>query len=145
VDYIQEMLLRQKEMLSVLMLGGKNSGEDDAEILVEASEKRMDSGERTVKTAPGKVYQNPQHDSLKRAGETGQMKQVMSGYANRYLAAENEKQIQMAASVAANAAGRGWNAVLEAGEAQSQSANTKEMSRAIQRDARRYDGGFSIY
>lgn len=143
MDYIREELLRQKKILSVLMGGGQQN---------EAEEMNRKENE----TLPGEQVA---------AGGWGQVRaaQEMVPATSRHLWSRRDGLEKNNAAARTIAAGSGRRTrPTEAGSiveemgvpayavryeqtAVEGNAGAREFSRSIQRDARRYDGGFSIY
>jgi len=122
MDYIQEELLRQKRALEVLMTGGVRQTERAAERAeterlpaVRGAEKLLHGRETAVQHVAG----GKRHGLRARASGTGGNGSVQSGGAVRE--------------------------VRFMGRSQTVQTDVQAISRTIQRDARRYDGGFSLY
>lgn len=163
MDYVQEELLRQQVLLSVLMNGV--SGGDREEAPSEA--------ERTaaVETALGKTFvgtelwressqgDGPETEALRVRVSDGETDPVenrtagrrMTGAAAGRMGSLSRRETgsgsaRWADSGPAGGAGTGKNRwVSVSRRSAGESADPQAVSRAIQRDARRYDGGFTIY
>lgn len=145
MDYIQEELLRQKRALTVLM-SGKTREQEDAE----HEESGVTSGSELVWQAlaggkrkqivPGNNLERTERlpvQELKRSAEYGTAVMesggmVISGYGGTRASETDVMRVP------------GYIVPYER-SADGSAANVRAVSRSIQRDARRYDGGFSIY
>ena len=119
MDYIQEELLQQRKVLAALMAG---------------------PGRKNTKT----------DDPAEQEYEDGKRKNSMWQKNRKVTAAgKGVDDLTLVPTIAAGiAAGmeRGGNMLMVRDTVISASArDAQELSRAIQRDARRYDGGFSLY
>ena len=129
MDYIREELLRQNRILKRLMVGEDSQNERDTteqDRRVFPAEKELDARTRWSRAAV---------EELTAAGitvaETG-------GDENPRLQRKPES----------DSGETGWNSFYVAwkgSKEREETTNIRAMSRSIQRDARRYDGGFSIY
>ena len=142
MDYIQEELLRQRRILSVLMTGSQRKE-------AEATENREDeslSAVQPVAERTGRLYtaweaesallvqawtehSEPLSAGIRKAGFRGVREEGWRGK-EALITEELATPVRMVPYE---------RAVPET------SADAREISRSIQRDARRYDGGFSIY
>ena len=130
MDYIREEFLRQRRALERLMTGGAKT--------VEA--------EGAEETAPayGMYVKGERPDAVENravsAAEAGRavVRRVAAGKSGAL------RRIGVPAAAAAGAAGL---AAVESVSAvmRTEKTDARAVSRAIQRDARRYDGGFSLY
>ena len=129
MDYIREELLRQNRILTRLMVGEDSQNERGAT----EQDRRVFSAEK--ETGARTRWSRAAVEELAAAGiavaETG-------GDENPRLQRKPES----------DSGETGWNsfyAVWEDPKEREEVTNIRAMSRTIQRDARRYDGGFSIY
>lgn len=129
MDYIREELLRQNRILTRLMVGEDSQNERDAP----EQDRRVFSAEK--ETAARTRWSGAAVEALTAAGiavaETGGDKSRRMQRKTESDSGETERNSFYAV----------WKDPKERGE----TTNIREMSRSIQRDARRYDGGFSIY
>lgn len=143
MDYIREELLRQKRILSVLMGGGRQNE-------AEAPESREDE---TMSGGPIGVDVRERVRSVQKRGtETARDLYGWSGGIEVPAAGIRETVIgsgemgQRAGALSAvEEIGVSVRAARYERTVQGGSVGVKDLSRSIQRDARRYDGGFSIY
>lgn len=147
MDYMGELLRRQRDALTALLLGG------------ETEETRAGDG-GTVENAvyAGAARSMETEGDLARSAGAEETVPAAGGYRER------ERETSMAAPgrtrrelVTRDAAGEwgtvwspdsgftGWGGTWPTGSSAVGESGVREVSRAIQRDARRYDGGFSIY
>lgn len=119
MDYIQEELLRQRKALAALMVGhrSKDTEPDDP------TEKEHEGGKRK-----NSVWQKNRKMTVAGEGGVDWLPDPM-----RY------------AGVAASAEENSGVLVVNGSVSSVSLRDAQELSRAIQRDARRYDGGFSLY
>ena len=129
MDYIREELLRQNRILTRLMVGKDSQNERDAP----EQDRRVFSAEK--ETAARTRWSRAAVEELTAAGiavaETG-----------------GDKSRRMQRKTESDSDETEWNsvyAVWKDPKEREETTNIREMSRSIQRDARRYDGGFSIY
>jgi hypothetical protein len=129
MDYIREELLRQNRILTRLMIGEKSQDELDPL----AKEGHIFSEEKD--TSAEIRWSRSVVEELTAAGI------AVAGTGG-------EESLRMQRKSESDSGETGWSAFYavrkdpkETGDA----ANIRAMSRYIQRDARRYDGGFSIY
>ena len=141
MDYIREELLRQKNILSVLMTGGRNRGTEEHESVEAETLKggqgvgQQDNRSRTLqKTNPmlglsgRRVWSGEGPEEKRRSGFRGdrgtewRMKNLVG----------SEESVEL------------FRAPHEPVVTETV-ADARALSRSIQRDARRYDGGFSLY
>ena len=129
MDYIREELLRQNRILTRLMVGKDSQNERDAP----EQDRRVFSAEK--ETAARTRWSRVAVEELTAAGiavaETG-----------------GDKSRRMQRKTESDSDETEWNsfyAVWKDPKEREETTNIREMSRSIQRDARRYDGGFSIY
>lgn len=143
MDYIQEELLRQRKILSVLMSGGQSKAvEETAPQRDDAlfdRETEMDPrvrihSEWDLEEVPVRLQSRT--DEFGRSGANTRRAEPRGGKAWRQragvllLSEETDAPVRM---------------VPYERTVPESSADVREVSRSIQRDARRYDGGFSIY
>lgn len=143
MDYIQDMLLRQRQALAVLLLGGETAdgqepGAQPPQETAAAERERtargldMHRGQDAAETgaASGRQAEPAGTGAVRRGrGETAAQGRVQFGL---------RKDGQEAGPVHV------WTGPAGAENAET-AAEARAVSRAVQRDARRYDGGFSIY
>ena len=129
MDYIREELLRQNRILTRLMVGEDSRNDRDAT----EQDRRIFPAEKEL--AARARWSRAAVEELTAAGiavaETG-------GDENTRLQRKPES----------NSGETGWNsfyAVWKDPKGREETTNIRAMSQTIQRDARRYDGGFSIY
>ena len=143
MDYIREELLRQKRILSVLMIGGQRKEPEETERGEDKSLSVQPAAERTgrlhtaweAEPEPAQFLQGwtehgePRFSGIRTAGFRRGREE---GWRGREILNTEElvSSIRMAPY---------RRAVSE------MTVDARELSRSIQRDARRYDGGFSIY
>ena len=127
MDYVREELLRQRRVLEALLSGTVPEQEKEENTDVERSASAPQT--EWERTAAGTV---PEKNTERRGS-------------HRMSRAEVEREGRMGGM----AEGAEWfrvqnlpNGAVSAGTEQ---ADVRVVSRAVQRDARRYDGGFSIY
>ena len=147
MDYMGELLRRQRDALTALLLGGGTAEKRDSEVGTGAEPERM-AAVRTMETEEGLARSAGAEGTVSAAGkyrvqerETGT---AVPGQTRRALLPRD----------AAGAWGTAWSpdgsftdgdSRWMAGGSAVGESGVREVSRAIQRDARRYDGGFSIY
>lgn len=130
MDYIQEELLRQKRALEILMTGGVSQMEKTAESAeperfheMRGTEEMLHGREAAVRRMTG--------------GERRSLRAGTSGVAESDRARSSSAQETLADGVVRE--------VRFVSRSQTAQADAQAISRTIQRDARRYDGGFSLY
>lgn len=138
MNYIQEELLRQRKALAALMSGAPAQ---------EAEEQERSGLERAeLKTGETAAADRAAAGDRGRAGEAGAEELSASGKAAG-------RQVGDLRSGASQRSG-GWTALQRTGPWQTGSGaaaadrtetDLRAVSRGVQRDARRYDGGFSTY
>ena len=165
MNYIREELLRQREILAALMSGGdREQQEDDQQIAdlmedereglrgfenAEVRRARLGQGDREGIRSANEAW------ALETAGfESGWTERAwaMAGsatgsraMAEAWTASEEARvPVEEERSVASQPAAI-MGRTLFAGEGTAAPLNVRSVSRGIQRDARRYDGGFSMY
>ena len=127
MDYVQEELLRQRRMLAELMTGGSRETAETAEAEEEMPLRRAareNEVRRSQRTAAEEVYREQRRFTRGTAYEAGRS---AAGGSVVYETAEVT----------------GGERTVISGQAAR--TDVQAVSRAIQRDARRYDGGFSLY
>lgn len=142
MDYIREELLRQRNILSLLMIGGRN-GEP---------EKNGDEGDEIPESGRSSAQQDNRYQTLWRTD-------LMSGLSGRRMwsadgTEENHRsgfwndrglKRHMKPLAIAEDEAESFRTVLYEPMVSGTVVGVRELSRSIQRDARRYDGGFTIY
>lgn len=157
MDYIREELLRQRQALAALLLGGAEESDREREQAAEGpvpAERAVpallkkdgrDLGDRapsrreTAGEVPAETAEVSERDGGGPAGLRGRP---------RFSAGRSGM-----AGTGPAPAGSGWEGPLESGglptvlwaEGERSAPGARELSRAFQRDARRYDGGFAPY
>lgn len=147
MDYMGELLRRQRDALTALLLGGgtaETRAEDDGTI----AEPERSAAARTVEM---------EQDPVRSAGaeETAPAaEKYRTGQQETGTAASQTTRRELVTRDAAGEWGTvwspdsgftGWGETWPTGSSAVGESGVREVSRAIQRDARRYDGGFSIY
>ena len=142
MNYIREELLRQRTILSVLMGGGQpnepKEPEPNRDGTLSGGQADAGAGEQTrtvqetetIRTLRGQSGRSeiPAAERMGTAVPAGRE----TAWRRQVFSAEEEMAVPVRAA-------RYERTVMEA------DTGAKELSRSIQRDARRYDGGFSIY
>ena len=142
MDYIREELLRQRSILSVLMAGGQNDGTEEHRTVENETLKReqgmeqQDHRPRTFGQADQlfrlsgrSVWPTDRTEEKRRSG-------IRSGRGterrrkNPVIAEDNAELFQT---------------ILHESVVSETVTDVRTLSRSIQRDARRYEGGFTIY
>lgn len=131
VDYIQEELLRQKRALEALMIGGVRQTEETAE---STERNRLHSVQEPEGMLRGRM-------TAVRSAAGGKRRGLRIGTSE---AAESGRVWRGSAAQEAVAGGADRD-VRWMSRSQIAQVDVQEISRTIQRDARRYDGGFSLY
>ena len=142
MDFIREELLRQKRLLTVLMTGKtreqteeyEHAGEDFSEQLVQAGQ---GAGRPVFEDAASDNHTYWMRTFMSEQSGSAKTKQGR----RRYVSSE-EKCWRQTHAAEENA---GAVYVMPHKEAATGRSDVREMSRTIQRDARRYDGGFLMY
>ena len=131
MDYIQEELLRQKRALEALMTGSVRQMEETAESAEAERLREVQGAEEVLRGRMAAAWEmaGGERRGL-RAGKTGT---VETGRGRNGGAVQE---------IMAGGAVREVRYVNRGRTAQ---ADVQAISRTIQRDARRYDGGFSLY
>lgn len=142
MDYIQEELLRQKRILSVLMTGSQRkeaeateNREDESLSAVQPAAERTEQSRTAWEAEPALLVQGrtdhsePLFAGIRKAGFRGVREEGWRGR-ETLITEEFAAPVRMVPYE---------RAVPET------FADARGISRSIQRDARRYDGGFSIY
>lgn len=168
MNYIREELLRQREILAALMSGGdREQQEDDQQIadLMEDEREGLRGGERAElrRTRPGQKdragtqstdeawalettgFERAWREHAWAAAEGETDPDGLRAMAEAWTASEEARvPVEEERSVASQPAAI-MGRTLFAGEGTATPLNVRSVSRGIQRDARRYDGGFSMY
>ena len=129
MDYIREELLRQNRILTRLMVGEAPQDELDAA----EKEHHILTGEKNV--ASRTRWSRSAVEALSAAGVA-------------VVGSDGDENIRLQRKAESDSGETGWNsfyAVWKDRKETEESTNIRAISRYIQRDARRYDGGFSIY
>lgn len=144
MDYIQEMLLRQKRALAVLMLGetAVAGAKEDGETAVAGAKENEETALEAAAVKERQMEQETAQRSLAGAEQTARMG---SGGARQERGTPVETKGRTMGKLLPYGSADAWDKGLAGETSAGQTANVKAMSRVIQRDARRYDGGFSIY
>ena len=142
MDYIREELLRQRTILSVLMGGGQSKEQEEPETTGDG----MLSGGQTGADARGQILAAWETETLRplhgRSGSTAIPAAERVGVA---VFGDREAVRRRQVFSAEEEPAAPVYAVRYERTAPEADTGAKEFSRSIQRDARRYDGGFSIY
>ena len=144
MDYIREELLRQKRLLAALMTGGH-----EKETEVEEGESGKDEGVPAMLAAAERVKRMRGEGEtetavrLRERGERDGASAAKTRISGIYSDGEESRRRWEAvpaqeSTLSVHVAPYGWTT-------SEPSADARDLSRSIQRDARRYDGGFSIY
>lgn len=147
MDYMGELLRRQRAALTALLLGGETAETGLADDGTAAELERV-AVARTAET---------EQDPARSAGTEGTVPAVreyraqqqetgtaVSGRTRRELL-ERDTAGEWGTVWPPDSGFTGWDSRWPAGGSAAGETGVREVSRAIQRDARRYDGGFSIY
>jgi len=126
MDYVKEELLRQKRALEALMLGAAEEEREGEEAPPPTEESSADTAAELL------------HPRLAAEGSRRTARPAATGAAGRSLRRDAERFAQGAAAERRYSAESALSAVAVQSDA-------RRLSRTIQRDARRYDGGFTIY
>ena len=148
MDYIREELLRQRAALIRLLLGsGRNREEeerekDPAREEIPSAEEEYFRNSRTLaalenvrvgRTAPAMRYRERNGE---RVGEaSARVPETMPVYRRSYGITTGETAVEELVSVVTE----------DMAAAAAEEVRAKELSRIFQRDARRYDGGFTLF
>lgn len=149
MNYIQEELLRQRNALAALMSG----------TTAEEAEERERSGPDRAERKTGKkaAADRGSDGVMGRAGETGAEAVAVSGEAMEeevsvLKEAADRRDAELRASTPKRSGGwtalqrmEPWRTGSGASGTERTAMDLRAVSRGIQRDARRYDGGFSAY
>ena len=155
MNYIREELLRQREILAALMSGedrGQQEDDQQTDDLMEDQREGLRGGERAElrSTRPGQkdragIQSADKVWTPETAGLESDWTDRTQAVAETWTASEDARvpmeEERFMASQPASIMGR----TLFAGEGTATPLNVRSVSRGIQRDARRYDGGFSMY
>lgn len=137
MDFIREELLRQKDLLTVLMTGKNREQTEEYEPAEEDfGWRRILGGQPTFERAVPGYHGDPWEEFAPEQRDPAKTEHDRRQYAPR--AGRHWTQ-----SRAEEAAGAVF--VMPHRDTAGQRADVRELSRKIQQDARRYDGGFSIY
>lgn len=136
MDFIREELLRQKDLLTVLMTGKTREQTEEYEPAEEELSRRYILGEQNVfwPAAPDHHGDLWEETAAERSGpaKTERVRRQFAPHSGRHWTQNRTEE----------AAGAVF--VMPHREAAGQRADVRKLSRKIQQDARRYDGGFSI-
>lgn len=130
MDYIQEQLLRQRKALAVLMNGGTG-----------AAAEAETAAERTAVRSAADTEEVPAQRRVVSSQTRMAARSRVRQETNAGAAADAVRAAAMDRPVTAE---RG-EIMFVGGGGQTAATDAEAVSRAIQRDARRYDGGFSLY
>ena len=183
MEYIREMLLRQRAALGRLMLGGGSTEEPEAAATSPAPERKSPAAPdpwETGRAAAGTGGREARRKSFAATGADRQAVPASAGETLRPALARKRAERQYTAAFGpagagetADSAGR-WNPMREDGRlsggggtaapggdeaeetlyllpgrwnsgAAGMMESARALSRTVQRDARRYDGGFPLY
>ena len=142
-----ELLRRQRAALTALLLGGGTAETRDSEVGTGTETERM-SAARTMETEEGLTRSAGAEETASAA------EKYRTGQRETGAAASQTTRRELVTRDAAGERGTvwspdsgfaGWDSMWPAGGSAVGETGVREVSRAIQRDARRYDGGFSIY
>ncbi len=174
MDYIREELLRQRAALARLLLGGSgeepqreeeelSAGEETFRFSrVLAGENRMQREQAELRTAEGEGWNC--YDGLEAAPEVETVRLSVGADASRKISRPAQAQMERKTVPYRSRAEKREGAVLRfAGDPETvlpgmmpvteilqssdrgETASARQLSRTIQRDARRYNGGFTLY
>lgn len=141
MDYIREELLRQRSAWAALLRSGQR---DEAEPLTERGE--TESKARELAVEAGRTYGLRAAEMKMTAAAprgAGQARRRSTAKRRRETASAEVAAARWSSAVAGSGSGRAAMPLLRPERRQEQGA--KELSRVIQRDSRRYDGGFVLY
>ena len=142
MDYIQEELLRQRRILSVLMTGSQRKE-------AEATENREDESLSAVQPVAERTEQSrtawEAESALLVQGWTEHPEPLSAGIRKAGFRGVREEGWRGKEALITEELATPVRMVPYERAVPETSADAREISRSIQRDARRYDGGFSIY
>ena len=143
MDYIQEELLRQRKILSVLMTGGQweqaeepGRGEEEQPLGQQAADSQEERRRSTRESAEALLRRHSRSESF--GNLPGEIR--MSGVRSDGETVQRGPGMLVTEGPAVEPRIALYDRTVAEG-----TAGARELSRSIQRDARRYDGGFSIY
>ena len=153
MDYVQEELARQRRVLTVLMMGGQTeSGEKDesSEDLIRREERSAEERTEMTRFLPEETGNNRQltrmteeqnavQETIRRTREQRDEKRRGNGIAEP-LEMNTEKERSLRSDVVRE---RTVTEILWVDDGGT--SGVGDLSRTFERDARRYDGGFSLY
>ena len=146
VDYIQEELLRQKEALAVLMSGGTQAREDSGRADTGTTAEKDLIWQESAESAYERVWEEDVLERTKRSS----VRESMRGAVNRVAVSDLGGTVNAASGM--NQSYYHPDALRVSAYkvpyerfVTGKTADVRDVSRSIQRDARRYDGGFSMY
>lgn len=122
MDYIREELLRQRKLWSALLLGRGTAAEEE-----ETRENEVEYAEEVPDAGSGVRAES--EEVFKAGGGAGAPRPTER--TRRWMQTENGGGVRMVTEVLR--------------VEQREATDAKALSRAVQRDARRYDGGFTLY
>ena len=142
-----ELLRRQRAALTALLLGGETAGKQTADVGTVAEAEYVGT-DRAVETEEGLTRSAGTEETAPAAGryraQERQTGTVAPGRSRRELVTRDA--VGERGTVWPPDSGfTGWGGTWLSGGSAVGETGVREVSRAIQRDARRYDGGFSIY
>lgn len=148
MDYIREELLRQKRVLAALMSGGTPEAadaEDGLENVVSASQRAdVDKQVERAISVSDEAEAISRLASVQRASDHAERSKTRHHLSD---ALQESEMFGISEGWSFGGAGeRSPGYTVTYGNSKSgEAADVRAVSRTIQRDARRYDGGFSIY
>ena len=147
MDYMGELLRRQRDALTALLLGGEMVEKRDAEVGAGAEPERV-AAARAMETEGDLARSAGAEETVPAAGEY-QTRQRETGEAEpgrtRRELVTRDTAGEWGTVWSPDSGFTGWGGTWPTGSSAVGESGVREVSRAIQRDARRYDGGFSIY
>lgn len=141
MDYIREELLRQRNAWTALLRSGQR---DEAEPLTEHEETERRAQELAMENGQSYELRAAEMDVAAAAQRgTGQVRRTNTVRRRREAAAAEVAVAGWSGAANSSSPDRAVMPLLRPERRQEQGA--KELSRVIQRDSRRYDGGFALY
>ena len=150
MDYLQEMARRQQAVLTRLLTGGRSREETAAEEEPSRTRERPGTEGEVGAALRGTGYAAAAAENAEQSrlapGETGAETVRPSGEAELLRQAEQFRETRQADALWRDAVGSAGSlpGILMPGGGHP-AAEAEEISRAVQRDARRYDGGFTMF
>lgn len=147
MDYMGELLRRQRDALTALLLGGETAEKQTADVGTVAEAERL-AAARAVETQQDPV-RSAEAEETAPAAEKYQTQERQTGTVapetTRRELLEQDAAGERGTVWPPDSGFTGWGGTWLSGGSAVGETGVREVSRAIQRDARRYDGGFSIY